>query len=157
MHLTIYSTGIRQGPVFCPWVLGGTRSSGQGRTRLYTSELVGRLVVLQSLRLQFVISQPLLLQSLALKLKSRSKSEFVLQQILPRLSRRQFWIPFGGPYLNQNPNLAFSVPLFIGPCSCRAVMTFSGSQFRIHLGLYLAKNPIWPLESSKTLTTLLGS
>jgi hypothetical protein len=52
MHLTIYSTGIRQGPVFCPWVLGGTRSSGQGRTRLYTSELVGRLVVLQSLPLQ---------------------------------------------------------------------------------------------------------
>ena len=59
---------------------------------------------------------------------------------LVTLSGSQFWVPFRGPYLDQNPNLAsridisghhFSAPLFIGPCSCRAVMTFSGSQFGI--------------------------
>jgi len=56
------------------------------------------------------------------------------------LSGSQFWIPVWGPYLDQNPNLAsridisghhFSAPLFIGPRSCRAITTFSGSQFWI--------------------------
>jgi SRF-type transcription factor (DNA-binding and dimerisation domain) len=49
------------------------------------------------------------------------------------LSGSQFWIPFGGPYLDQNPSRIdisghhFSTPLFIRLCSCRAVMTFNGS------------------------------
>jgi hypothetical protein len=70
-----------------------------------------------------------------------------------RVTGSQFWIPFGGPYLDQNPNLAsrvnvsghnFSAPLFIGPCSCRAVIIFSENQFRIRLRAHIwTINPIW--------------
>jgi hypothetical protein len=62
------------------------------------------------------------------------------------LSGSQFWIPFGGTYLDQNFNVAsrinisgwhFSASLFIGPCSCRAIIIFSESQFQIRLEPYI--------------------